>query len=233
MDKESLIHKAPSSCDRLHLPPTRRLALLLQLGLPHRSAVHSRLRPPLVPAATGRPHISWSRTKAWKSNLRLCWRTSNTIFIFLTSSHSQRQLLALFICHYYRCHLQGLTVTHARLHILLLQGLFDSHTVHTFSINLFNAVLAKDSFFVFCFFWHICNLTPLIQWIGICNFFILNYACFVYNAFFLKKERKKEKVSYHVQLINSYSWSTCMSACKLWFVSTVNSEMKNFPVENI
>lgn len=32
-------------------------------------------------------------------------------------------------------------------------------------------------------FSHICNLTPLIQWIQICNSFILNYACFCLQCF--------------------------------------------------
>ena len=71
MDKESLTHHlctcwSPSIC----VVSPRRFALLLQLGLPHSSAVCSRLRPPLVPPGERRGRA----LHQLGVNLRLCWR---------------------------------------------------------------------------------------------------------------------------------------------------------------
>lgn len=75
------------------------------------------------------------------------------------------------------------TLTHARLHManneILTRACFPetSHIktkLHIFQhTELFNTVFGQRLSFS-----HICNLSPLIQRIRICNSFILNYACF-------------------------------------------------------
>ena len=104
MDKESLTHHlctcwSPSIC----VVSPRRFALLLQLGLPHSSAVCSRLRPPLVPPGERRGRA----LHQLGVNLRLCWRNRRR--------HPLMCYLFLWLMHVYTH-----THTHTHTQVLLL-----------------------------------------------------------------------------------------------------------------
>lgn len=117
---------------------------------------------------------SWSWT--------FCWWTSTThiCLVFLHPVSVYMPTSVLFICHYWN-HFPRVTLSHARLHIANAELVPGPHQGAYFQyIDLFNAVLAKDLLSRTS-----GNQIPLIKWVGICNIFILNYACFCLQGFFL------------------------------------------------
>lgn len=180
MDKESLIHRpnhpTPSTSEgpSICVSP-RRFALLLQLGLPHRSTVRSRLRPPLVDPAPTRPesflhqltHLITDQGMEVKTGCELETLLMNQqhIFVFFYT------LPHLLICYLFvitgtitQGNSDSCTFTHCK-HWTPPRACFQRLsltspiTVHTLSTQSSTTLfLAKDFLSS-----HICNLTPLIQ----------------------------------------------------------------------
>lgn len=105
----------PASSSSICVSP-RRLALLLQLGLPHGPAICSRLWPPLVLAARLSPdgpprhgkdwrpyhQLIWCGPRHaalnWKWTRDFYWWPSNTFFLSFSSSHGHPKPAPVFIC---------------------------------------------------------------------------------------------------------------------------------------